>query len=219
MSTHFAASDTADTGYAEHQIRRFTEALEAIRAAGVDPGIVHSSNSGAILAHRDSWSDMLRPGIMAYGYYPSSEQDRVLDLKPVMELRSKVVFIKEIEAGEPVSYGMKWRAPRRTSIGTIPIGYGDGYNRLLTNRGQVLIGDARYPVVGTVCMDQIMVDLGPECRVSRFQDAVLFGYTPNAETAESIARMCGTIPYEVTSWVSSRVPRVPISSPEDAIRA
>jgi len=217
VSTHFAASDTSDVGYTSLQVSRFSKALDEIRAAGIDPGVVHASNTGAVLAHPTSWFDMVRPGIAAYGYYPSMEQERVLSLKPVMELRSKVVFIKHVDRDEPVSYGLKWRAPQATYVGTIPVGYGDGYNRLLTNRGNVLIGDTRYPVIGAVCMDQIMVDLGPECRVDRFDNAVLFGYTPNSETAESLATKCGTIPYEITCGVSSRVPRIPVYSSAEAL--
>lgn len=208
VSTHFASADSADEAYTKGQIRAFEDTLAGIRGAGVDPGIVHAANSGGVIGHSESWYDMVRPGIVAYGSYPSDEQARELDLRPVMELRSRVVYIKRVERGEAVSYGMTWRAPRRTWVGTIPVGYGDGYNRLLSNRGRVLIGTETYPIAGRVCMDQIMVDLGPECRVERYDEAVLFGYTPGAPSVEELAELCETIPYEITCSITKRVPRV-----------
>ncbi|MFW5743859.1 MAG: alanine racemase [Spirochaetota bacterium] len=208
VSTHFASADAADEAYTKRQIQTFDDALDQIRAAGIDPGVVHAANSGGVIGHAESWYDMVRPGIVAYGSYPSDEQARALELRPVMELRSRVVYIKRVERGEAVSYGMTWRAPRRTWIATIPVGYGDGYNRLLSNRGRVLIGGESYPIAGRVCMDQIMVDLGPECRVQRYDEAVLFGYTPGAPSAEELARLCETIPYEVMCSITKRVPRV-----------
>ena len=215
ISTHFAAADSADPAYTQEQHARFAQALAAIRDAGVDPGIVHAANSGGVLAHPDTWYDMVRPGIIAYGYYPSGEQDRALELRPVMELRSKVVYIKTVEAGEAISYGMTWRAPRRTTIGTIPAGYGDGYNRLLSNRAEVWIGGRRYPLTGRVCMDQLMVDLGPQSTVSRYDEAVLFGYEQNAPTAEELAGLCSTITYEITCAISRRVPRIYVAGDEE----
>ncbi|MFW6261648.1 MAG: alanine racemase, partial [Spirochaetota bacterium] len=208
VSTHFASADSADESYTKGQIRAFEDALAGIRAARVDPGIVHAANSGGVIAHPEAWYDMVRPGIVAYGSYPSAEQPRVLELRPVMELRSRVVYLKQVDPGEAVSYGMTWRAPRRTWIGTIPVGYGDGYNRLLSNRGRVLIGGESYPIAGRVCMDQIMVDLGPQLRVERYEEAVLFGYTPGAPGVEELAGLCDTIPYEITCSITKRVPRV-----------
>jgi alanine racemase len=215
VSTHLAASDTADPAFTRNQLAVFEQAVGAIRDAGVEPGIVHAANSGGVLEYPGSWYDMVRPGIAAYGYYPSDEQARSFDLLPVMELKSKVVLIKQVEKGTPISYGMKWHAPRRTWIGTVPVGYGDGYSRSLSNKGTVVIGEDAYPVVGTVCMDQIMIDLGMSCRVNRFDDVILFGSTPGAPTAETVAEWCGTIPYEITCMISSRVPRIPVESAEE----
>jgi len=214
VSTHFAASDSDDERYTKEQIERFELALSAIRAEGIDPGIVHAANSGGVIAHPESWYDMVRPGILAYGYYPSGEQARPLRLKPVMQLVSKVVYIKEVDAGTAVSYGMTWRAPRRTHIGTIPVGYGDGYSRLLSNRGRVLIDGSTYPIVGRVCMDQVMVDLGPICTVERYADVVIFGHEEGAPTAEDLASVCGTITYEITCAISRRVPRIYVGGAE-----
>ena len=207
VSTHFAGADMADSGYTEHQIARFGTALEAIRSAHIDPGIVHASNSGGVLGYPQAWFDMVRPGLLAYGYYPSDEQRHPIKVEPVMELVSQVVYLKQVEAGERISYGMTWAAPRRTWIGTVPIGYGDGYNRLLSNSAEVAINGVRYPIAGRVCMDQLMVDLGAELRVSRYDEVHLFG-TPDAPDAADLAAICDTIPYEITCAVSRRVPRI-----------
>ena len=208
VCTHFAASDSDDRAYTIEQIATFERFLTRLRAEGIAPGIVHAANTGGVLAHPESWYDMVRPGILAYGYYPSDCLERLYDVRPMMELRSRVVFIKEVEPGDAISYGMTWRAPDRTHIGTIPVGYADGYNRLLSNRGHVSIDGTRYPVVGRVCMDQLMVDLGADCTVRRYDEAILFGYGDGVPSAEDIARICGTIPYEVTCGISKRVPRV-----------
>lgn len=207
-STHFAAADSADDSYTSLQMERFSAAIREIRGAGISPGIVHAANSGGLIAHPDTWFDMVRPGILAYGLYPSDEQERLLPLMPVMELESQLVYLKQVEADSAISYGMSWRAPERTWIGTIPIGYGDGYNRLLSNRGEVAIGGERFPIVGRVCMDQLMVNLGASPRVRRYDRVTLFGSTESAPTAEDLATICGTIPYEITCNISKRVPRI-----------
>lgn len=208
ISTHFACSDSADSTFTRQQIQRFDTAVEKISRSGIDTGVVHAGNSGGILAFPEAWYDMVRPGILAYGYFPSDEQARELEIRPIMELRSRLVFIKKIEVGTTISYGSTWKAPRRTNIGTIPVGYGDGYNRLLSNRGRVAIRGKTYPIVGRVCMDHIMVDLGPACSVERYDDVVLFGPDPVAPDAEELSRICRTIPYEITCAVSKRVPRL-----------
>ena len=186
-----------------------------ITGSGIDPGIVHAANSGGVIGHPDSWYEMVRPGILAYGYYPSTEQDHPIDVRPVMQLRSQVVAIKQVHPGESVSYGATWTASETTHVGTIPVGYGDGYNRLLSNRGSVLIGEKHYPIIGRVCMDQLMVDLGSVCKVSRYDEVTMFGEPP-APTALDLASLCGTIPYEVTCAISRRVPRVYPGDPAQA---
>ncbi|TVQ38737.1 MAG: alanine racemase [Spirochaetaceae bacterium] len=214
VATHFPLADGADNGPTREQTARFAAAVAAIRSAGIEPGIVHAANSGAVIGHPESWFDMLRPGISVYGYYPSDEQPRSLELKPVMELRSRISFVKKVEAGAPISYGMTYRAQRATTIATLPLGYADGYNRLLSNRGQVLVHERasgrsyRAPIAGRVCMDQFMIDVGPDARVQREDEVVLFGPDPAGPDAEEIAGLLGTIPYEVTCWVSKRVPRI-----------
>ena len=208
VSTHFATADSASQDQTRDQIARFNEAIAAIRGRGIDPGIVHAANSGGVLQYPEAWYDMIRPGILAYGYRPSDAVASDFAFTPVMELRSKVIHIKEIEAGSPVSYGATWHAPQRTFIGTIPVGYGDGYSRLLSNRGSVFIGGRTYPIVGRVCMDHIMVDLGPRCEIDRFADVTLFGPNAGGPDADQLAHLCGTIAYEITCAVTKRVPRI-----------
>ncbi|MDR1900108.1 MAG: alanine racemase [Treponema sp.] len=208
-ATHLAAADSTEEGdlrFTEAQIRRFNAALEGIRARGVDPGIVHAANSGALILHRAAWFDMVRPGILSYGYNPvPGDPFRV---EPVMDLVSRVVFIKELEKGEPLSYGGAWRAPRDTRVATLPIGYGDGLHRRLSGMDwPVIIRGRAYPIVGRICMDQCMVDLGPGTEVRRWDEALIFGGEGVPGAADMAAKL-GTIPYEIVCNLNRRVERV-----------
>jgi alanine racemase len=217
-ATHLAVSDSAaeaETEYTKHQLACFRDAVKRIRRAGIDPGIVHAANSGAVVLHRDAWFDMVRPGIILYGYSPVSEpaiRDRAgapdlgIAVEPVMELVTQIVFIKKIKQGEPVSYGRTWTAPADTWIATIPVGYGDGLPRSLGGRFSVRIRDQSYPVVGRICMDQCMVNLGPETDIRRWEPVTIFG--GDTISAADIAAEPGTIPYEITCGINKRVPRV-----------
>ncbi|MCG8451837.1 MAG: alanine racemase [Spirochaetales bacterium] len=206
LATHFPSADEEDPHYTQEQVGRFQMALQS--CASFAPQQIHAANSGAIVAHPQARFTMVRPGIMLYGYYPSHDQKRHLDLKPVMELRSKLVHIKRIKKGDTVSYGRSWTAPHETVIGTIPAGYADGYNRLLSNQGWVAVNGRQCPVVGRVCMDQFMVDLGPQAQDELYDDVVLFGGDAPAPSAEDIADLCQSISYEVTCRIDKRVPRV-----------
>jgi len=169
----------------------------------------HIANSGAILDLPQSYFSAVRPGIMLYGVYPSQETSESIPLQPVLSLRSKVVFIKEVPEGRSISYGRKFATQCRTKIATVPIGYGDGYCRQLTNNVDVLIQGKRYPVVGTICMDQVMVDLGPESNIHVGMDVTLIGSEGDqGVSAWEISKKCGTIPYEVFTNIATRVPRV-----------
>jgi alanine racemase len=161
----------------------------------------------------NSYFDMVRPGVMMYGYYPSIETTESLPLKPAMTFKSRVIFLKDILPGTSVSYGRKFIATEKTKIATIPLGYADGYNRLLTNIGYVSIRGNEYPVVGRVCMDQILVNVGIKSTITVGDEVVLFG--PDYGDKVSVRYICDklqTIPYEVTCWVSNRVPRVVFNS-------
>jgi len=209
-ATHFAVSDSPapdDLAYTEKQIALFNGALDGIRAAGLSPGIVHAANSGAIVLHPGAWFDMVRPGILLYGYKATGEADPPLLVEPVMELQTNVVLVKELRKGESVSYGRTWVAPRDTAIAVLPVGYADGLPRLASNRWQVSIGGRAYPLVGTICMDQCMADLGPPGGgVRRWDGAVVFGGATLG--ADTLAGRIGTIPYEIVCNINKRVPRV-----------
>ena len=208
VCTHFPCADKKAGQSTDSQITLFRRSIENILKKGINPGIKHTANSGAIIALPESYFDMVRPGIIAYGYYPSKEQERILPLKPVMELRTKIVFLKKVPEGSTISYGMTYRTKQETWIATIPIGYGDGYSRLLSGKAEVLIKGKRYPLVGTICMDQCMIDLGPQTDIKLFDEVSLFGPDKTGPDAEVIADIIGSIPYEVTCLVSKRVPRV-----------
>jgi len=211
VCTHFPVSDSPesdDIEFTEKQIRLFSETVSAIKARGINPGICHTANSGAIISHKSAHFDMVRPGICLYGYYPDQRMDKsAADFRPVMEFVSKIAFIKKVKKGTTISYGRTWTAPEDTWIGSIPAGYADGYNRLLSSKGKVLIRGKSYPVAGRVCMDQFMVDLGPDCELELFEDVVLFGPNKGAPDAAGIGEIAGTIPYEVTCNINKRVPR------------
>jgi alanine racemase len=214
VATHFAVSDSViaeDIEFTQQQLVRFKEALDAIKSAGIDTGIVHAANSGAVILHNDSWFDMVRPGILLYGY-KSVEENQVpgfslepLNIKPVMEMRTVVALIKKVKKGETVSYGRTWTAPQNTSIAILSAGYADGFPRLASNQWQMVIGGASYPIVGRICMDQCCVDLGQDSPVRQWDEAVIFGGA--APSAEALAQTTGTIPYEITCNINARVPR------------
>jgi alanine racemase len=203
-------ADSSDRTYTEEQITRFSQCIEGIRDVGIDPGIVHAANSAAMETFPGSWFDMIRPGMAAYGYSQADESARVLKLKPVMELKSRIVFIKRAAAGTPLSYGHTYFTAGETTIATVSAGYADGYRRALSNHGEVLIRGKRFPVVGTVCMDQFLVDLGDRTDVKVFDEVTLFGPDPSGPDAAELAALIGTIPYEITCGVSSRIPRTTI---------
>ena len=150
---------------------------------------------------------MVRPGLLLYGYEPT--RLRAVGLEPVMRLMSRVSYFKSLRAGASVSYGRAWSSPEDTRLATVPIGYGDGYSRALSNKGEVIIRGRRLPVVGRVCMDQLMVDLGPDGEAYNGDEVLLFGVRgEDSLPAELLCERMGTIPYELTCMLSSRVPRI-----------
>ena len=208
ICTHFPVSDILDRTFSENQINIFKKAVDNIKAHSIDPGIVHASNSGCIMQYEDAYFDMVRPGIILYGYSPDNSIKDRISLKHVMSFESEILFIKKIGKGEAVSYGLTWKAEKDTWIGTIPAGYADGVNRLLSNKGKVLIGEKLYPIAGRICMDQFMIDLGPEqeCRIN--DRVIIFGYDKNSPGADDAADICSTISYEILCNVSKRVERI-----------
>ncbi|MDR0475020.1 MAG: alanine racemase [Treponema sp.] len=220
IATHLAVSDSLiaeDLAYTKKQLSLFREAADSVREAGIDPGLLHAANSGALCFHEDAYFDMVRPGIFLYGYSPAQGLPDGLVSEPVMELRTIVAFIKKVRRGEYISYGRTWKAPEDTFIGTLPIGYADGLPRLLSNNHSVSIRGRAYPLAGRICMDQCMADLGTSGEVQRWDEAVIFG--PGFEDAASIARKTGTISYEILCNINKRVQRVYQALPNLADRA
>lgn len=207
--SHLSSSDESDLSYTHQQLQRFNAIRDYILARYSQPVLFHIANSGAIMQLPESYYDMVRPGVMLYGNPPGPDFDLQWDLKEVMTFASRVALIKRVAAGEPVSYSRRYYTKNPTDIAVIPAGYADGYNRLLSNRGQVLIGGKRYPVVGSVCMDQILVDLGLNSGVQINDEVVLFGEQGQAFIRNvELCRQLNTIPYEVTCWISGRVERI-----------
>jgi alanine racemase len=212
VCTHYPVSDSGAeedrefTGVQTEVLKITAARIKALpEAKGNGPVLVHGANSGAVVQHRDSALDMVRPGIMLYGYEPLPAT--AVGVRPLMELSSELVFIKKILPGQTVSYGRTWTADRETWVGTVAIGYADGYNRLLSNRGRAMISGRVYPVIGRVCMDQIMVDLGPELREELGDRVTLFGPEPCPFSAAHVADQLDTISYEVCCLITARVKR------------
>ncbi len=212
LSTHFATSDEVDQTFFRKQIEIFEGVAREARGAGIHIPLVHAANSGAILqAPKESAFDMVRPGIMLYGYAPSMElQERFGgELEACLSLVSTVVLVKQINEGEGVSYNLRWHAPRPTRIATVPVGYGDGYPRLLTGRASASIRGKVYPVVGAICMDQVMIDVSEDDVA--IGDRVEFISSTNKKlSAWALASTIGTIPYEILTGIAARVPRVAV---------
>lgn len=208
--THLPVSDTADPTYTRDQIARFRETVDTIHAAiGRCVALVHCANSGAVLAHPEGWFDLVRPGIMIYGFRPDIETPATIPLKPGLSFLTRVSYLKQVDVGTSIGYGRTWVAPERTWVATIPVGYADGFNRLFSNCGRVLIGGRSYPIVGRVCMDQSMVNLGPETDVHVGDEVVLIGRSGEEEiSAYEWAEKLRTITYEVTCQINARVSRV-----------
>jgi len=208
-ATHFPVADSPepeDLEFTGKQIAKLKSVVEEIRSAGVDPGVIHAANSGGIALSSDASFGMVRPGISLYGYGVPLKTG--IPLKPVMELKTRITAIKKIPAGTSVSYGRTWISDRETWIATLPIGYADGYPRMLSNRTEVLIAGKRYGIAGTVCMDQTMVVLGEKTDIKINDEVILFGGNPAGPDAGELAEIAGTIPYEITCGITARVPRV-----------
>lgn len=208
--THFAASDSADLSSARRQLALFNEVLSALRSRGVEFEVRHAANSAAVIALPESHLDLVRPGISLYGLRPSAEVDLTgISLRPAMALKARIIHLKAVPAGTCISYGMTYRTPHPTVIATVPAGYADGFRRQFSSKGEMLVHGRRAPVVGRVCMDLSMLDVGavPEARAG--DEVVIIG-RQGAESisADDLAHALGTINYEIVCGVAGRVPRV-----------
>ncbi|MBI1871557.1 MAG: alanine racemase [Chlamydiae bacterium] len=197
VASHFASSDGPHLEFSKLQLSRFQDFLFRLKMMGFKVSFEHMANSSALLRLPDSFFNMVRIGILLYGAYPSPFLPRG-DFQPVLSWKTKIAFIKEVEPGRPISYGSSFVTSRKTKVGTLPIGYSHGYDRALSNRGEVLVGGKRCPVVGRVTMDQIMIDLGPESIARVDEEVVLLGTQGEQEmTLEELAEKADTIPYEL----------------------
>jgi alanine racemase len=206
--THFACADEDDEKPSRDQLAQLKSALAGLRSAGVMPPLVHAANSAALLKIPSAHFDMVRSGLALYGIrpYEAAPSD---DLRPVLALMSRVMHLKRVRRGEGVSYGYRWQAGRDSLIGVLPIGYADGYRRILSNRAQVRIAGRLCPVRGTICMDATMVDLTDMPGAKTGMEATLLEATHDSPlSAAALAALCDTIPYEILTGISSRVPRV-----------
>ena len=205
--THFATADDRGDPFFGEQLSRFRDWSRGL----IDEYpqiVVHAANSAATLRDHAAHFDMVRCGIAAYGMDPFGESPAARDLEPALELHSYLAAIKPCQAGESAGYGRRFIAAAATMLGTLPIGYGDGYRRAHTNNADVLVGGRRYPLVGTVSMDNITVDLGPTTRLEQGKRAVLIGRDDEDQiTAEELARRLDTINYEITCALTTRIPR------------
>ncbi len=203
--THLANSEMPDLVHARLQLERFQGVLALYDKLGAPPPpIRHMCNSGGILQLPEAHMDMVRPGIMLYGYYPGEDVQRTVEVKPALTWRSQVVYSKVTPPGRPVSYGSLWQAEAPTRIVTVPCGYADGYFRRMTNQARVVIGGKSYPQVGRICMDQFMVDVGAD-EVQVGDEVILLG---QGLSADDLALWAGTNNYEPLTNISARVPRV-----------
>ncbi len=205
--THFATSDDSNLFFANEQLKAFRTIVTQLEMEGIHIPLVHCANSGAILQMPESYFDMVRPGIMMYGYTPSHETNASVVIKPVMSLKAKVGFVKTVPKGTSISYSRRYFTEKTTTIASVTVGYADGYFRTLTNKISVLINGKKFPVVGTICMDQIMIDVG-NAKVNVGDEVVLIGKSKSKNiSAWDISDSIETIPYEVICAVSHRVPR------------
>ncbi len=207
--SHFANADAARLESAYTQLARFEAALSFYEKRGLPrPPLRHMANSGGILQIPESRFDMVRAGILLYGHYPSPSAARTVAVRPCLAWKSRVVYFKVTLPGHPVSYGSTWQADRMTRVVTIPAGYGDGYSRRMSGRAQVIIRGKRYPVVGRICMDQMMANIGWDSAYNGDEVVLLGEMGDTAVTLEEMAEWAGTIPYEVLTNINTRVPRI-----------
>jgi alanine racemase len=217
LLTHFAAADT-DPRFTIEQLRRFQAVREELRTHGLSSLITHAANSAAILQCPDAHFDLVRPGILLYGYTPSVGIRHSLDLKPVLKWKTRIAQIRTLPRGATVSYSRTFTTNRETRIAILPVGYADGFRRSFPDSGEVLLHGRRAIVVGAVCMDLMMVDITDHGAVEVGDEVVLMG-EQGGESASvwSLAERLGTIPYEVLCMISSRVPRVKRPEPSSAM--
>ena len=205
--SHFAASDEYDTSYTHMQFDRFMDVCQKLEAKGLHIPIKHICNSAGIMMYPEMHLDMVRPGVILYGMYPSDEVDKSrLNLIPAMTLKSTVTHVKEVEEGRGVSYGREYITEGITKIATVPIGYADGYLRKLAKHGKMIVNGKLVPIIGRICMDQCMIDVTNVNNIDRGDEVIIFG--EKGVTIDDLAEWLETINYEVSCVIGKRIPRI-----------
>ena len=209
--THFSVADEKDKTYTEEQFKKFIEVLTVLEKEEIRIPIKHVGNSATLLDLPHMWLDLVRPGISIYGLYPSTEVQKTIKLIPAHSFKTRIVFLKELSAGEYISYGRTYTTiKKRTKVASLPVGYADGYNRLLSNQGETLVRGRRFPMIGRICMDQCMIDVSSLLEVKIGDEVVLWGRQGEEEiTVEEISEKIGTINYEIVHLPDKkRVPKL-----------
>jgi alanine racemase len=207
--SHFSHAESVEGSYTRQQLLTFQGIVERLRAEGIFPSLVHLANSAATITLPQAYFDMVRPGLMLYGIYPSPAMASQICLKPVLSWKTRILQLKKVPAGSSISYGQTFVTKRESFIATLPIGYADGYPRLLSNRGEVLVTGKRAPVAGRVCMDLTMIDVTDIGKIQQGDEVVLLGRQGDAEiSADDMAAWADTISYEILTSIGARVPRI-----------
>lgn len=216
LFSHFSQAESVEGDYTQRQYNRFRYVVERLRSGGYDPPLIHLANSAAVITLPSSHFTMVRPGLMLYGVYPSPAMVAQVALKPVLSWWTRVLHLKKVPRGTSISYGQTFVTQRESLIGTLPVGYADGYHRLLSNQGAVLVRGKRAPIVGRICMDLTMIDVTDIRGVRQGDEVALLGTQgKEAILADEIAGWADTISYEILTSISSRVPRIYQLSKED----
>lgn len=206
--THFSEAENEDMDFTDSQFSSFMKVVNILKEKGVTFNFCHCANSAAVVNYKRAHLDCVRPGLLLYGYFPVAGTASELDLKPVMTLKCRIADIKDIKSGDAVSYNRRFIAPRDMRIAVLGFGYADGLPRSLSGSGEVLIHGKRCPILGNVCMDLTLVDVSHVPEASAFDEAVIFGFSEGAFLSpDELARLSGTISYELLTSVSKRVPR------------
>ena len=211
--SHFSHAESVQGDYTQKQLEIFKRVLGQLRSAGVIPDLVHLANSAATITLPAAYFDMVRPGLMLYGVYPSPNMKEQINLKPALSWKTKILQLKNVPSGTSVSYGQTYVTERESLIATLPIGYADGYPRFLSNRGEALVRGQRARIAGRVCMDLTMIDVTDIRNVRQGDEVVLLGRQGGAEiSADEIAAWANTISYEILTSIGTRVPRIHYNS-------
>jgi alanine racemase len=206
--SHFSHAESVEGSYTRQQLRLFQRVVEQLHDAGIAP-LAHLANSAATITLPAAYFDMVRPGLMLYGVYPSPAMASQISLKPVLSWKTRILQLKQVPVGSSISYGQTFITQRESLIATLPMGYADGYPRLLSNRGEVLVSGKRAPVAGRVCMDLTMIDVTDIEKIQPGDEVVLLGRQGDAEiSADEMAAWANTISYEILTSISNRVPRI-----------